>query len=175
MGRPPLSTQVCLMRAPEVLTAPPMILLVEESQSLRPLVSRALLDAGYQVFAAPDPTEASAVLERFHLQPALAIVDLHASLQSGTEVAEAVARGRAELPIIFVARYLEDPDALLPGGAVQSHLRRVKNCCACSRTAKANVHTQSSCMAAGRRSARRWPCNRIGMPRAREPRDRRGR
>ena len=103
------------MRAPEVLTAPPMILLVEESQSLRPLVSRALLDAGYQVLAAPDPTEASAVLERFHLQPALAIVDLHASLQSGTEVAEALTRGRAELPIIFVARYLEDPDALLPG------------------------------------------------------------
>jgi two-component system cell cycle sensor histidine kinase/response regulator CckA len=103
------------MHVSEALAARPLILVVEEAHSLRRLLARALLHAGYHVLTAADPAEAIALLERLQLQPALAIVDLHASLLSGAEVAQALARGQAEVPIIFVARYIGDPDAVLPG------------------------------------------------------------
>jgi two-component system, cell cycle sensor histidine kinase and response regulator CckA len=103
------------MHVSEALATRPLILVVEEAHSLRRLLARALLQAGYHVLTAADPAEATALLERLQLQPALAIVDLHASLLSGAEVAQALARGQAEVPIIFVARYIDDPDAVLPG------------------------------------------------------------
>ncbi len=116
------------MSLSESLAVPPVILLIEDGQSLRPLVSRALLDAGYQVLTAADHTEASALLERSPLEPALAIVALQGSPQSSTEVAEVLTRGRAALPIIFLVRHLENPDALLPGLVLEEPLNSSTLC-----------------------------------------------
>jgi len=113
---PPVQIKAALlMRVSEALAARTLILVVEESHNLRPLVARALLHAGYHVLTAADVPQAIALLNLLHLHPALAIVDLHTSLVSNVEVAQALAGCQAEVPIIFVARYLDDPDAVLPG------------------------------------------------------------
>jgi DNA-binding response OmpR family regulator len=104
-----------LMRVSQALAARTLILVVEESHNLRPLVARALLHAGYHVLTAADLAQAIALLNNLHLHPALAIVDLHTSMVSSMEVAQALSGCQAEVPIIFVARYLDDPDAVLPG------------------------------------------------------------
>jgi DNA-binding response OmpR family regulator len=118
------------MHVSEVLGARPPILVIEEARSLRSLVARGLLRAGYPVLTAADPSQAIALLERLQVQPALAIVDLHGSPLSGTELAQALARGQAEVPIIFVVRYIDDPDAILPGLVIEKpftfeELRRI--------------------------------------------------
>jgi DNA-binding response OmpR family regulator len=118
------------MHVSQVLGARHPILVIEEARSLRSLVARGLLRAGYHVLTAADPAQAIALLERLQVQPALAIVDLHGSLLSGTELAQALARGQAEVPIIFVVRYIDDPDAVLPGLVIEKpftseELRRI--------------------------------------------------
>ena len=103
------------MRVSEAVAVRPLILLVEEAPSLRLLVPRALLRAGYHVLTAADLAQAIALLERLQLQPVLAIVDLHASPLSRTAVVQALSGDRAEVPVIFVVRYIDDPDAIAPG------------------------------------------------------------
>jgi DNA-binding response OmpR family regulator len=92
-----------------------LILVIEEAHGLRQLIPRALLRAGYHVLTAADLAQAASLLQRLQLQPVLAIVDLHASPLSRTEVVRALSRNQTDVCVIFVVRYLDDPDAVEPG------------------------------------------------------------
>ena len=103
------------MRVSEALPVRPLILVIEEAHGLRQLILGALLRAGFHVLTAANLAQAVSLLQRLQLQPVLAIVDLHASPLSRTAVVRALSRNQTEVCVIFLVRYIDDPDAVEPG------------------------------------------------------------
>ena len=85
------------------------ILVVEDAEPIRRMVTAMLLQSGYQCLEAPDGTEALALLDTREEPVHLVFTDLLMPKMSGTELAAHLSRLRPELPIVFMSGYTEDP------------------------------------------------------------------
>jgi DNA-binding NtrC family response regulator len=83
--------------------------------SVRSVLARALLDAGYHVLTASDASEALRLLDRLPARPDLAVIDLYMPEGSGEALAPALCRRQPGLPLIFLSAFGHHPDAVLPG------------------------------------------------------------
>jgi DNA-binding NtrC family response regulator len=99
----------------DALSARPLILVVDDTGSVRSVLARALLRAGYHVLTASGAADAFALLDQVEVRPDLAIIDLYMPLGSGEELATALSNRHPGLPIVFLSAFGHDPDALLPG------------------------------------------------------------
>ncbi len=85
----------------------PTVILAEDEQTLRALLSKQLRYLGYQVLEAGDGLEALAVFEQSP-EADLLITDIMMPSMGGIELAERVRKKNPDLPIIFISGYLND-------------------------------------------------------------------
>lgn len=78
-----------------------MILLVEDDESLRRAIGKALRNAGYEVHEAPTGREAMRVLDS--AEPDLVLTDINMPEMDGIEVLLAFRRARPHVPIITMS------------------------------------------------------------------------
>lgn len=81
----------------------PTIVLVDDDDALRPLFTRALERAGFQVF--PAASGGTALVHLEHLIPDLIVTDLTMPVMSGAELVRAVKRRPelAHVPILLIS------------------------------------------------------------------------
>jgi DNA-binding response OmpR family regulator len=103
------------MSVSHALEGRPLILVVDDTASLRPVIARTLLRAGYHVLTASGSAQAIALLEQLQVEPDLAVIDLNLPLVSGEELAGELSRRVPGLPLLFVSSGGHDEDAVLPG------------------------------------------------------------
>ncbi len=89
------------------------ILVVEDEDGVRDIVSRILRKAGYEVHAAADPAEALRLVQQQHLQMDVLLTDIIMPGMSGTQLAAELRRTRPDLPVLFMSGYTSGP---APGG-----------------------------------------------------------
>jgi len=87
------------------------ILVVDDDQGVRVGVSRLLRASGFHPFAAASGPEALAYLAGLaaHELPAMIIMDLMMPGMTGLELADEVARGWPDLPVLFVSAHTDHP------------------------------------------------------------------
>jgi CheY-like chemotaxis protein len=93
----------------------PLILVVDDVESVRNLTTLALLRAGYHVLTASTHAEAFGLLDRLELRVDAAVIDLHFPVVSGDDVTAELRRRQPNLPLIFLSAGGHDQDVLLPG------------------------------------------------------------
>ena len=93
----------------------PLILVVDDLESVRNVITLALLRAGYHVLTASTQGEAVGLLDRLKLRLNAAVIDLHFPVVSGDEVTAELRRRQPDLPLIFLSAGGHDQDVLLPG------------------------------------------------------------
>lgn len=81
------------------------ILIAEDNADLRELLQEQLEDAGYEVIAACDVSEALAGIKREHEMIDLLITDVQMPGVKGDELLAAMRNGRAESPVIVITGY----------------------------------------------------------------------
>jgi DNA-binding NtrC family response regulator len=91
------------------------ILVVEDAEPVRRMVTTMLAQSGYQCLEAPDGNEALALLDTRREPVHLVLTDLLMPKMSGTELAEHLSRLRPELPIVFMSGYTDDPVVMTIG------------------------------------------------------------
>jgi two-component system OmpR family response regulator len=95
--------------------SPPVILVVDDLESLRLMITRALLRAGYHVLTAANYAQAIRLIDQLGVQPQAAVIDLHLPAVSGDELTAELRRRVPDLPLLFVSAGGHDQDELLPG------------------------------------------------------------
>jgi PAS domain S-box-containing protein len=96
--------------------APSRILVVEDEEAVRTIVTRTLQDAGYEVIQARDGREALARLEDGE-GIALVLTDMVMPVMGGRELGERLGRERPDLPLIYMSGYPRD--TALDGGSAE--------------------------------------------------------
>lgn len=86
------------------------LLIIDDEEAIRFLLSEALVSAGYRVTAVSSPMEAVDVVRND--PPALVITDLQLVDSDGFEVIEQVKALNATMPIIMLTGVLMDPDEI---------------------------------------------------------------
>jgi CheY-like chemotaxis protein len=104
-----------LMAVTDVLATRPLILVVDDIESVRSVLARALVRAGYHVITASSATEALGLLDQLQVRPHLAVIDLYMPGASGEELAAELAGLHPRLPVLFVSAFGHEPDTVLPG------------------------------------------------------------
>jgi diguanylate cyclase (GGDEF)-like protein len=96
------------------------VLVVDDSRTVRYVVTRCLREAGYEVFEAPDAPSALARLDS--LQPEVVLTDLHMPGMDGFTLIEKI-RGRADSPevIVVTGTHATDMDAALRALRLGAH------------------------------------------------------
>ncbi len=97
------------------------ILVVEDDESLRKLVTASLAKLGHRVTAAADGTEALRLVEEEGLQPDLVLTDLIMPNLSGPALVKELRRRKPQQAVLYMSGYSEDAlalDATLPPGTV---------------------------------------------------------
>jgi two-component system, cell cycle sensor histidine kinase and response regulator CckA len=103
------------MSVADRLSDQPLILVVDDFESVRTLITLALLRAGYHVLSASSQAEAIALVDRLRLQVSAAVIDLHFPITSEDQVTTELRRRQPDLPLVFLSAGGHDQDALLPG------------------------------------------------------------
>ncbi len=94
----------------------PVVLLAEDDDLVRDLVSSVLEGAGFEVHATRNGIEALEELERVERPIDLLVTDLVMPRMSGRELAERVAASQPQAPVVFISGYSEESPSL-EGGA----------------------------------------------------------
>lgn len=107
-----------------VLLAPrppgrPLIVVVDDTHSVRLVASRALTQAGYNVITAPDGADAMTLIKGLCTPPDLVITDLRMPLVDGQALATWLSGQYPQLPLLFISAHAEDVDVVLPGPLVE--------------------------------------------------------
>jgi PAS domain S-box-containing protein len=95
------------------------LLVVEDDTAVLHITRKLLEQAGYRVLVAGDGVEGLRVFEEHADRIALAILDVVMPRMGGRAAAEALARRRPGLPVIFTSGY--DPEAAPPGASSRPH------------------------------------------------------
>jgi DNA-binding NtrC family response regulator len=103
------------MAVTDVLATRPLILVVDDIESVRSILARALARAGYHVITSSSAAEALGLLDQLQVRPHLAVIDLYMPSTSGEELAAELARRHPRLPVLFVSAFGHEPDTVLPG------------------------------------------------------------
>jgi two-component system cell cycle sensor histidine kinase/response regulator CckA len=90
-------------------TSAETILVVEDADVIRKMVSAMLAQGGYTVLEAADGQEALQVLEVQSGPVHLVLTDMIMPHMNGTELAQHVSQKHPNLPIIFMSGYNDDP------------------------------------------------------------------
>ncbi|OGS37368.1 MAG: hypothetical protein A2506_04255 [Elusimicrobia bacterium RIFOXYD12_FULL_66_9] len=101
--------------APESLSGNESILLVEDDESVRGMLARALKERGYTVLLAEDGLRALRTLGDPSVRVDLVISDLVMPHMGGREMAQKLSALRPKLKVIFMSGYTED-SLILSGG-----------------------------------------------------------
>jgi DNA-binding NtrC family response regulator len=112
-----------LMRASDALATRPLILVVDDTESLRGILARAFLRTGFHVITAPGASDALRLLDQLEARPDLAVIDLYLPLVSGEELAAELSRRQPRLPLLFLSAFGHVPDAVLPGLLLEKPFR----------------------------------------------------
>lgn len=97
------------------------VLIVEDDESLRRLISASLSKLGYQVTAAADGTEALQLVEEKGLEPDLVLTDVIMPKMNGKDLVEQLRRTRPQQKALYMSGYTESAiafDASLPPGTL---------------------------------------------------------
>jgi CheY-like chemotaxis protein len=89
------------------------ILITDDEESVRTLVRRVLLAAGYRVLTAETPEAAIDICRTYAGAIDLLLTDVIMPQMSGPELAEAARQMRPELPVLFMSGYTGDARARL--------------------------------------------------------------
>ncbi|BCJ48811.1 hypothetical protein Asp14428_02860 [Actinoplanes sp. NBRC 14428] len=89
------------------------ILVVEDEEAVRDIVTRILRKAGYEVHAAPDPERALKMCVHGDLVVDALLTDVIMPGMSGTQLAAEMRQHRPDLPVLFMSGYTSGP---APGG-----------------------------------------------------------
>lgn len=84
------------------------ILLVEDDDSLRPLVQQMLQQFGYTVLETGNSEQAMAVCERYQGPIHLLLTDVALQRKSGTELASRILTGRPEMRVLYMSGHCQD-------------------------------------------------------------------
>jgi two-component system cell cycle sensor histidine kinase/response regulator CckA len=84
------------------------VLLVEDEQGLRELISELLVDNGYNVLAAGDPAKALETAERYEGVIHLLLTDVVMPQMNGRELAVRVKERRPDVRVLYMSGYTED-------------------------------------------------------------------
>jgi CheY-like chemotaxis protein len=110
------------------LTNRRLILVVDDTGSVRSVLARGLLDAGYHVLTASGADDALSLLDRLQTRPDLAVIDLYMPQGSGETLAAKLSRRHPKLPIVFLSAFGHDPDIVLPGLLFEKPVRLAVLC-----------------------------------------------
>lgn len=94
--------------APQSLSGTELILLVEDSDMLRPITAQMLRARGYRVLEAADGPSAIAVAEQTAERIDVLVTDVVMPGPNGREVAQELQRSRPELKVVFTSGYPTD-------------------------------------------------------------------
>lgn len=102
----------------------PTVLLVEDADQLRKMISSMLRAGGYEVLEAADGTEALAVFARESDAIDLILTDVVMPRMNGTELADRLWLLRRECPVVFMSGYVDNcvVESVMRGGG--SFLRK---------------------------------------------------
>jgi DNA-binding NtrC family response regulator len=103
------------MHVSDALTTRSLILVVDDTESVRWIFARTFLHAGFHVLTAPGAADALRLLDQFQARPNLAVIDLYMPVVSGEELAAELSSRHPRLPFLFVSAFGHGPDAVLPG------------------------------------------------------------
>jgi PAS domain S-box-containing protein len=81
------------------------ILVAEDEDGLRQVVTRLLTGAGYHVLAAPNGQQALAIAERHDDVIHALVTDVVMAVMNGRELAEALQRARPDTPVLYMSGY----------------------------------------------------------------------
>ena len=98
-----------------------LILLVEDEEVVRRLLSKVLLDQGYRVLEARNGEDALAKLPKAGVKPALIVTDLVMDGMGGAELAEHLALSHPGVEILFMSGYAQDQHSLPKVGKERPH------------------------------------------------------
>ena len=90
---------------------PATVLVVDDEESIRRLVSRALGGAGFTVLEAENGASALRIIERPAAPVHLVVSDIHMPVMDGLAFAQEVRRQRPTLPLLFITG--REPPGLL--------------------------------------------------------------
>lgn len=90
------------------VTKRPVVMLVEDEDSVRRVTGEILQAAGYTVLEAKDGKEALRLAQRKETEIKVLIADVIMPEMSGPEVAEELSRGHPQLKTIFISGYAEN-------------------------------------------------------------------
>lgn len=85
-----------------------LILLVEDEDQVRAILTHILEDQGYQVLAASNGAEALSISQNLELDIKLMMTDVVMPHMSGRELAERVLTARPDLSVLFMSGYTDD-------------------------------------------------------------------
>jgi DNA-binding response OmpR family regulator len=108
---------VVVPRAP--FTRPPLLVVVDDTPSVRVVICRALTEAGHDVLTASDSQSANTLIEHLPTPPALVVVDLRLPNTHTEDWAVRLHQRYPQVPIVFISSFPEHPDILLPGLLLQ--------------------------------------------------------
>ncbi|MBM4288199.1 MAG: PAS domain S-box protein, partial [Deltaproteobacteria bacterium] len=94
--------------SPEQLAGQETVLLVEDNDSLRPLIGRALEKYGYQVLEARDGYEALSQVKQHPGNISLMVTDVVMPGISGSRLAESLKTLQPDMKVIYMSGYTED-------------------------------------------------------------------
>lgn len=99
-------------------SARPLLVVVDDTPSVRVVICRALTEAGHDVLTASDSQSANTIIEHLPTPPAL-VVDLRLPNSHTEDWAVCLHQRHPPLPIVFISSFPEHPDILLPGLLLQ--------------------------------------------------------
>jgi DNA-binding response OmpR family regulator len=100
-------------------TRPPLLVVVDDTPSVRVVICRALTEAGHDVLTASDSQSANTLIEHLPSPPALVVVDLRLPNTHTEDWAVRLHQRYPQVPIVFISSFPEHPDILLPGLLLQ--------------------------------------------------------
>lgn len=107
--------------SPTVLLRKPMVLLVDDEDSLRHWLRRAMEEEGYQVLTASDGAHALSLLRRSRFPVQLVITDVSMPTMNGVELAAHIALEPSPPPLLFMSGGHQHAD--LPGPVLSKPFR----------------------------------------------------
>jgi DNA-binding NtrC family response regulator len=109
---PRIAGSAAKLTSSDVESSPPTgdetVLFVEDEDSVRELVSRALQRLGYEVLSAPNGGEAFLIAERREGRIDLLLTDVVMPGINGRELAERLAKLHPEMKVLFTSGYTDD-------------------------------------------------------------------
>jgi two-component system, cell cycle sensor histidine kinase and response regulator CckA len=93
----------------------PLVVVVDDAHALRLVMSRALINAGYDVLTAPDGYSATLLIQGLRTPPDLVVTDLRMPLMRGEALAAWLGTRHPHLPVVFVTGFGAELDEPLPG------------------------------------------------------------